>query len=215
MSLPEVHLAGGTCAEAIRLVPVAAAMRAQGLLAPVLLAGGADPTDVSRTYISLGLASDETLSAGADLATAVGRYDKLWAARTPAAVLVSGDNLAAALAAYWRRIPVLHMDAGRRSGTPMADGVDADRRLLAQVTTVHLTAAPLTAMNLLDESVVAGDVLLTGGTAVDAARMMTARLRAAGTRAPTGCCWSAWTTRTTSRSARRCSTWPPATTTWT
>ncbi len=30
MSLPEVHLVGGTCAEALRLAPVALAMRVQG-----------------------------------------------------------------------------------------------------------------------------------------------------------------------------------------
>jgi UDP-N-acetylglucosamine 2-epimerase (non-hydrolysing) len=181
MPLPEVHLASGTCAEAIRLAPVAAAIRAQGLLEPVLIASG---TDVSRAHISMGLASDVTLPTPADQATAIRHYDQLWAERTPAAVLVRGDNLAAALAAYWRRIPVLHLDAGRRSGTPEADAVDADRRLLAQVATLHLAAAPLAAMNLLDESVVAGDILLTGGTAVDAARMLTARLRAAGTPRP-------------------------------
>ncbi|MEU4239005.1 UDP-N-acetylglucosamine 2-epimerase [Actinoplanes sp. NPDC026619] len=181
MSLPAVHLAAGTCAEAVRLAPVAAAMRTQGLLDPVLLASG---TDVSRAYITLGLASDVTLPTADSLSAALAAYDKLWAERTPAAVLVRGDNLAAGLAAYWRRIPVLHLDAGRRSGSPESDAADADRRLLAQVTTVHLTASPLTAMNLLDESVVAGDILLTGGTAVDAARMFAERLRAAGTPRP-------------------------------
>jgi UDP-N-acetylglucosamine 2-epimerase (non-hydrolysing) len=181
MSLPEVHLASGSCAEAVRLAPVAAAMRAQGLLEPVLLAAG---TDVSRAYISLGLASDVTLPTPTSLSAALAAYDKLWAERTPAAVLVRGDNLAAALAAYWRRIPVLHLDAGQRSGTPESDAADADRRLLTQVTTVHLAAAPLAAMNLLDESVVAGDILLTGGTAVDAANMLAARRRLAGTPRP-------------------------------
>lgn len=177
MSLPEVHLAGGTCAQALRLAPVALAMREQGRVAPVLLAGGDGPTAVSRTYIACGLASDLTLPSAADLTTAIRRYDQLWATRTPAAVVVCGDNLAAALAAYWRRVPVMHMDAGRRSGSLVADDADADRRLLAQVATVHLTAAPLAAMNLLDERVVPGDVLLTGGTAVEAARLAAARTR--------------------------------------
>src|SRR4051812_43642111 len=99
MSLPEVHLAAGTCAEAVRLAPVAAAMRAHGLLDPVLRAAG---TDVSLAYISLGLASDVTLPTADSLSAALAGYDKLWAERTPAAVLVRGDNLAAALAAYWR-----------------------------------------------------------------------------------------------------------------
>ena len=177
MSLPEVHLAGGTCAEAIRLVPVALAMREQGLVAPVLLAGGPDPTAVAKTYIACGLAADVTLPASAGLAAALRRYDQLWAVRTPAAVVVRGDNLGAALAAYWRRVPVMHMDAGRRSGSLVADDADADRRLLAQVATVHLAPAPLAAMNLLDERVVAGDVLLTGGTAVEAARLLAERTR--------------------------------------
>jgi len=175
MSLPEVHLAGGTCAEALRLVPVALAMREQGLVAPILLAGGPEPTAVAKTYIAGGLAADVTLPASADLGVALRRYDQLWAVRTPAAVVVRGDNLGAALAAYWRRVPVMHMDAGRRSGSLVADDADGDRRLLAQVATVHLAPAPLAAMNLLDERVVAGDVLLTGGTAVEAARLLAER----------------------------------------
>jgi UDP-N-acetylglucosamine 2-epimerase (non-hydrolysing) len=177
MSLPEVHLAGGTCAEALRLVPVALAMREQGLVAPILLAGGPEPTAVAKTYIACGLAADVTLPASADLAATLRRYDQFWAMRTPAAVVVRGDNLGAALAAYWRRVPVMHMDAGRRSGSLVADDADSDRRLLAQVATVHLAPAPLAAMNLLDERVVAGDVLLTGGTAVEVARLLAERTR--------------------------------------
>jgi UDP-N-acetylglucosamine 2-epimerase (non-hydrolysing) len=152
-------------------------MRAQGRVAPVLLAGGPEPTNVARAYISCGLAADVTLPASADLAASIRRYDQLWEARTPAAVVVRGDNLGAALAAHWRRVPIMHMDAGRRSGSLVADDADANRRLLAQVTTVHLAAAPLAAMNLLDERVIAGDVLLTGGTSVEAARLLAGHIR--------------------------------------
>jgi len=176
MSLPEVHLVGGTCADAFRLAPVAVAMRDQNRLRPVLLAGGADPAAVTRTFAAFGLTPEVTLPAAADRASAIYRLDQLWAVRTPAAVLVRGDDLAAALAAYWRRIPVVHLDAGRRTGwLGAADAADADRRLLAQVATVHLAATPAAAMNLLDEHVVAGDVLLTGGTAMDAVRALDPR----------------------------------------
>jgi UDP-N-acetylglucosamine 2-epimerase (non-hydrolysing) len=176
MSLPEVHLVGGTCAEALRLAPVAVAMRAQGRLTPVLLAAGADPAAVARTFAAFGLGVEVSLPATADEAAGVRRFDQFWAVRTPSAVVVRGDNLAAALAAYWRRIPVLHLDAGRRSGSLRStDVAEANRRLLAQVATVHLASTPQAAMNLLDERVVAGDVLLTGGTAVEATRLLLAR----------------------------------------
>ena len=175
MSLPEVHLVGGTCAEALRLAPVATAIRAQGRLTPVVLAGGADPAAVARTFAAFGRAADVLLPATDDPAATLRRLDQLWALRTPAAVLLRGDHLAAALAAYWRRIPIMHLDAGRRSGSlGAADTAEANRRLLAQVATLHLAATPQAAMNLLDERVVAGDVLLTGGTAVDAARALAA-----------------------------------------
>jgi UDP-N-acetylglucosamine 2-epimerase (non-hydrolysing) len=179
MSLPEVHLVGGTCAEAVRLAPVVTAMRTQRRLTPVLLAGGADPAAVARTFAAFGRAADVTLPAAADRADAVRELDQFWAVRTPSAVVVRGDNLAAALAAHWRRIPIMHLDAGRRSGAlaPADDAgeTEANRRLLAQIATVHLAATPQAAMNLLDERVVAGDVLLTGGTAVDAAHALAGR----------------------------------------
>jgi UDP-N-acetylglucosamine 2-epimerase (non-hydrolysing) len=111
------------------------------------------------------------------LTALIGQLDALWTDRTPAAVLVSGDSitsLAGALGAYWRRIPVVHLGAGLRPGDldspfPPPDSTEeANRRLLAQVTTRHLAPTPLAAMNLLDEDIATADVLITGTTVVDA-----------------------------------------------
>ncbi|MGK5679700.1 UDP-N-acetylglucosamine 2-epimerase [Actinoplanes sp. URMC 104] len=181
--LPEVHLVAGTPAEALRLAPVAQAMREQGKLTPVLVATGDDTDGVDRVLAAFGFTPAVTLPAGADQSETMRRFDDLWASRTPAAVLVR-DGLGQALAAFWRRVPVVQIDAGRRSGElGSATPLEAQRRLLAQVVTVHLAATPLTAMNLLDERVVAGDVLLTGGTAQDAAQLLAARTLAAPQRA--------------------------------
>lgn len=173
MPLPEVHLVGGTRAEAVRLAPVATAMREQARIEPILFAAGPDPLTFTQTLDVFDLTPGLAVPVGADDAETIHRLDQLWSARTPSAVVVQGDagvSLAAALAAYWRRIPVVHLDAGRRSADLGSTGpVEPNRRLLTQVSTLHLAATPLAAMNLLDERVPAGDVLLTGNTAVDAA----------------------------------------------
>ncbi|GAB2581793.1 UDP-N-acetyl glucosamine 2-epimerase [Paractinoplanes abujensis] len=175
MSLPEVHLVAGTPAEAVRLAPVALAMREQGRLTPIPVATGTDPDTVGTTLAAFGLTPKITLPAGADDTETMRRFDELWAARTPAAVVVR-DGLAPALAAFWRRVPIMTIDAGRRSGElGSVSALESQRRMLAQITTVHLAATPLTAMNLLDERVIAGDTLLTGGTAQDAAQLLAAK----------------------------------------
>jgi UDP-N-acetylglucosamine 2-epimerase (non-hydrolysing) len=173
MPLPEVHLVGGSRAEAVRLAPVVTAMREQARIHPVLLAAGSDPLSFTQTLDVFHLTPGLAVPATDDDTETIRRLDQLWSTRTPAAVVVQGDagaSLPAALAAYWRRIPVVHLDAGRRSPDLGATGpVEPTRRLLTQVSTLHLAAAPLGAMNLLDEKVPAGDVLLTGNTAVEAA----------------------------------------------
>ncbi|MFI5493424.1 non-hydrolyzing UDP-N-acetylglucosamine 2-epimerase [Actinoplanes sp. NPDC051859] len=179
MSLPEVHLIGGTRPEAVKLAPVVLAFREAGLLAPVLVASGQHPTMVSQALAAFDLTPDITLQvergtgSQAELLTAMIReLDELWAVRTPAAVIVQGDtttSLAGALAAFWRRIPVVHLEAGLRSGdldSPFPE--EANRRLVAQVSALHLAPTPLAAMNLLDENIPTQDVLIAGNTVVDA-----------------------------------------------
>ena len=117
MPLPEVHLVGGTSAEAVRLAPVATAMREQARIEPILLGAGPEPLAYARTLEVFGLTPGLTVPAGNKTDT-LRRLDHLWATRTPAAVVVQGDAgaaLPAAVAAFWRRIPVVHLDAGRRS----------------------------------------------------------------------------------------------------
>jgi UDP-N-acetylglucosamine 2-epimerase (non-hydrolysing) len=178
MSIPEVHLVCGTGLEAVRLAPVAAALEAAGLLRPALVAGGLEPAAVTRTLAAYHLLPDVTLHhpAGADdeqrLGAMIRDLDRLWAERTPAAVLVAGDSggsLAGALAAHWRRIPVGHLEAGLRSESTDEPSRDTDRRLITQVASLHLAPTAPAAMNLLDEGRATADILITGSTLVDAA----------------------------------------------
>jgi UDP-N-acetylglucosamine 2-epimerase (non-hydrolysing) len=172
MSIPVVQLIGGTGTEAVKLAPVAVAMRAAGLLMPVLIAAGGQLTTVARALAAFELAPALALQTEA-LSDLIRRLDVLWAERRPAAVVVQGDSeigLAAALAAAWRRIPVVHLSAGLRSdefAAPAADEVNG--RLIAQVAAVHLVPVPIAAMNLIDEGVPARSILITGDTGYEAA----------------------------------------------
>ena len=178
MSLPEVHLVAGAGTEAVKLWPVAAAVRAARVLDPVLLAAGSRPGAVTRALTAFDARPDVTLPA-ATLTELMVRLATCWNQRPPAAVLVQGGGpaaVAAALTAAWRRIPLAHLSAGTRHDELAApDADDTGTRLIAQVAGCHLTAEPMAAMNLLDEGVPALSVLLTGDTGYDAALVMAGR----------------------------------------
>jgi UDP-N-acetylglucosamine 2-epimerase (non-hydrolysing) len=178
-SLPEVHLIAGTRPEAIKLAPVVVAMRAAGRVTPVLVASGQHPTMVAQALEAFDLEPDVVLpvervsGSQPELMTElIKRLDALFAERQPAAVVVQGDTtttLAGAMAAFWRHIPVVHLEAGLRSGdleSPFPE--EANRRLVSQLARLHLAPTVLAATNLLDESVPADQVFIAGNTVVDA-----------------------------------------------
>jgi UDP-N-acetylglucosamine 2-epimerase (non-hydrolysing) len=184
--LPEVFLIAGTRPEAIKLAPVAAAMRAAGRLRPVLVASGQHPTMVTQALAAFGAEADVTLplqrvtgSQPELLTEMIKQLDALLETRQPAAVIVQGDTtttLAGAMAAFWRRIPVVHLEAGLRSGdldSPFPE--EANRKLVGQLAALHLAPTALAATNLLDESVNPANVLITGNTVVDAALEIAAK----------------------------------------
>lgn len=91
-------------------------------------------------------------------------------------LMVQGDTttaFAAALAAFYRRIPVAHVEAGLRSrdiNNPYPEEVN--RRLAAVVTQMHFPPTPLARQNLLHEGVAPESVHVTGNTVVDAVRIL-------------------------------------------
>jgi UDP-N-acetylglucosamine 2-epimerase (non-hydrolysing) len=86
-------------------------------------------------------------------------------------LLVQGDTttaFAAALAAFYRKVPVAHVEAGLRSRNnyqPWPEEVN--RRLAAVVTELHFAPTPISRDNLLAEAIPANNVIVTGNTIVD------------------------------------------------
>jgi UDP-N-acetylglucosamine 2-epimerase (non-hydrolysing) len=90
----------------------------------------------------------------------------------PEVVLVHGDtttSTAAALAAFYRQIPVGHVEAGlRTSNRWLPYPEEMNRRLTATLATYHFAPTLLAREHLLAENVAADDVVVTGNTVIDA-----------------------------------------------
>jgi UDP-N-acetylglucosamine 2-epimerase (non-hydrolysing) len=90
----------------------------------------------------------------------------------PEIVLVHGDtttSTAAALAAYYRKIPVGHVEAGLRTDTiyePFPE--EMNRRITGAIATYHFAPTPLARKNLLREGKDPATILVTGNTVIDA-----------------------------------------------
>lgn len=90
---------------------------------------------------------------------------------TPDAVVVQGDTtttMAAALAAYYARIPLVHLEAGLRTGNPWSPyPEEMNRRLTTQLTGLHLAPTSNARNNLVSEGVDPKSIVVTGNTVID------------------------------------------------
>ncbi|MDX1678075.1 non-hydrolyzing UDP-N-acetylglucosamine 2-epimerase, partial [Arsukibacterium sp.] len=91
---------------------------------------------------------------------------------TPDIVLVHGDTsttFAAALACYYEKIAVGHVEAGLRTGniySPWPE--EANRKLTGAITRLHFAPTETSAANLLAENVPGTQIIVTGNTVIDA-----------------------------------------------
>ncbi len=98
--------------------------------------------------------------------------DTLFQQRKPDAVVVQGDtttSTAAAIAAFYHGIPVVHVEAGLRSGnlfSPFPE--EANRKITSQIASLHLAPTSTSKANLLAENIPEADIVVTGNTVIDA-----------------------------------------------
>lgn len=91
---------------------------------------------------------------------------------SPDIVLVHGDtstSTAAALAAFYARIPVGHVEAGLRTGDIYAPWPEEmNRRLTGRIATYHFSPTDAARRNLLAETTPDESIYVTGNTVIDA-----------------------------------------------
>jgi len=97
----------------------------------------------------------------------------------PDIVLVQGDTttvFAAALAAFYEKIPVAHIEAGLRTDNPYNPfPEEMNRRLASQLATYNFAPTVIAQQNLLRDGVPARSITVTGNTVVDALKIVTAQ----------------------------------------
>ena len=179
----------GTRPEAIKLFPVIRALgqrpgirvrtcvtaQHRGLLDQVLAIADLSP-DVDLDLMEPGQSLDRLTAR-----LLVGLGETMDAER-PDLVVVQGDTataMAGALAAYYRRIPVAHVEAGLRSGDihhPWPEEVN--RRIVAPIAAHHFAPTDTAAAALLAETIDPATVHVTGNTVIDALHWTEARVAA-------------------------------------
>lgn len=172
-------------------------------MAPVIRALEADPRSfrslvcctgqheklVQQAMESFGIRADMTLKTmqpGQSLGSLTSRLfselDRAIGEAKPDCVLVQGDTtsaMAAAMCAFYQRIPVGHVEAGLRSRDRLAPfPEEVNREVVGRVTQYHFAPTAGAADNLRREGVPAAAIHVTGNTVVDALEMIKPRIEA-------------------------------------
>ncbi|WP_369375809.1 non-hydrolyzing UDP-N-acetylglucosamine 2-epimerase [Promicromonospora sp. Populi] len=169
----------GTRPEAIKVAPVVAALAADDRFDSVTVVTGQHREMLDQVNGVFDIVPDHDLdimSSGQTLAQifarVVTRLDPILEARRPDAVIVQGDtstSTAAALTAFYRKIPVIHLEAGLRShdiASPFPE--EANRRITSQIAALHLAPTLRSLANLVAEGARLEDIVVTGNTVIDA-----------------------------------------------
>lgn len=90
----------------------------------------------------------------------------------PDLILIQGDTtttLFATLAAFYRRVPVGHVEAGLRTWNLQAPWPEeANRVLVSRLAALHFAPTTISRQNLIQEGVAAENIFVTGNTGIDA-----------------------------------------------
>jgi UDP-N-acetylglucosamine 2-epimerase (non-hydrolysing) len=178
-SAPVVLAIFGTRPEAIKLAPVIQRLRAEPGLSVRIAVTGQHRQMLDQMLAVFDLVPDHDLAImqpGQTLAELTSRLlpplDTLIAAETPAAVLVQGDTttaFVAALAAFYRQVPVGHIEAGLRTGDRYAPfPEESNRRLISVLASWHFAPTHQARQALRQEGIPEADILVSGNTVIDA-----------------------------------------------
>ncbi|MDF9749123.1 UDP-N-acetylglucosamine 2-epimerase (non-hydrolyzing) [Arthrobacter sp. ES3-54] len=169
----------GTRPEAIKMAPIVSALQESPHFRCIVTVTGQHREMLDQVNELFGIVPDHDLnilqqrqSLSAIMTRTIDGLETLFAQSRPDAVVVQGDtttSTAAAIAAFYHGIPVVHVEAGLRSGdllSPFPE--EANRKITSQITRLHLAPTSTSRENLLREGISPQDIVVTGNTVIDA-----------------------------------------------
>jgi UDP-N-acetylglucosamine 2-epimerase (non-hydrolysing) len=188
----------GTRPEAIKLAPVIMEMqRREDTFCPLIWLTGQHRQMLDQVMSTFELKADrdfnimkEDQSLTSVTADVLKALEKTFLQEQPDAILIQGDTttvFAAALAAYYARIPVGHVEAGLRTDNKFSPfPEEMNRRLATRLTDFHFAPTERARNNLLNEGVPQQKVWVTGNTVIDALDIIVKRVQSNRPSLPSG-----------------------------
>ena len=169
----------GTRPEAVKMAPVVQRLRASAEFAPVVVTTGQHREMLDQVTRLFGITPDVDLDimrpeqSLVDISTrALTGLHRVLDELRPEMVLVQGDahtTFIGALAAYYHRIPVGHIEAGLRTYDryqPFPE--EMNRRMTSALAELQFAPTPRAKRNLLAEGIPEQSIFVTGNTVIDA-----------------------------------------------
>jgi UDP-N-acetylglucosamine 2-epimerase (non-hydrolysing) len=182
-----IALVFGTRPEAIKLFPVIYALRERTSLRISVLVTGQHRAMLDQVLAIADIRPDTDLNIMVPNQTLDGLTARLllgigeaFDADRPDSVIVQGDTtsaMVASLAAFYRKIPVAHVEAGLRTGnnySPWPEEIN--RRIISPIAALHFAPTKLAAANLTRENVDPVAIHITGNTGIDALLLTKSRI---------------------------------------
>jgi len=177
----------GSRPEGIKMAPVVQALRRHpDWFETIVVSTGQHREQLDQVFAAFGLAADHDLAIMQPRQTltdimvrALSGLDQLLARERPDLVLVHGDTsttAAGALAAFYHKIPVGHVEAGLRTFNkynPYPEEIH--RRLAGIIADIQFAPTPRAREHLISERIDPSTIFVTGQTGVDAALTVLSR----------------------------------------
>ena len=185
----------GTRPEAIKLCPVVRCVRQRGRLEVRVCVTAQHRGMLDQVLDCFDIRPDcdlDLMQPGQTLAETTARVltalDPVLVREAPAMAVVQGDTtttMAGAMAAFYRRIPVAHVEAGLRTGDLCQPFPEEFNRIVAtRVTALHFAPTEWARRNLLAEGVPGERIHVTGNSGIDAILEVAGALAQGRLRAP-------------------------------